>query len=46
MASTLGHIYKGTKLDSETMSDWKKEYDKLTDEDKAELHAEAEKYAV
>lgn len=46
MASTLGHIYKGTKLDGETMSEWKAQYDKLTDADKEELHAEAAKFAV
>ena len=46
MASNLGYVYKNTKLDGESMSDWKRGWDKLTDADKAELLAEAEKFAV
>ena len=40
--SGITKVYKGTKVHGETLAEWKKEWDLLTDEDKAEMIAWAE----
>lgn len=40
---TLKYVYNNTKLDGETMSQWKKEYDRLGEEGKEELRVQAQK---